>query len=257
MATRLGLGRLKHVEVKQAFCTATLGTTGTTNSGQSDDDRAVGRHHDKTLFIPDVVNLGSENWLDVDPVRVLAKPITVLDKLRSARSLEESSKRIGVWQHRNQSTPRCSTAADQKEKCLGGNAQVERIQCVPHGYPGVIIAAREARVREDLTTLPEESGSWASSSPLRSSSKLARGSSWWPQETSTRAESADSNASTCATLSDPRDARDLEKDRSTDCATPTRRPLVARRSFRRHRMAQGSGCARGAPCSRCLRVRIK
>ena len=48
----------------QAFCTATLGTTGTTNSGQGDDDRAVGRHHDKPLFIPDVANLGSENWLD-------------------------------------------------------------------------------------------------------------------------------------------------------------------------------------------------
>ena len=41
-----------------------LGTTGTTNSGQGDDDRAVGRHHDKTLFIPNTVNLGSENWLD-------------------------------------------------------------------------------------------------------------------------------------------------------------------------------------------------
>ena len=39
-------------------------TTGTTNSGQGDDDRAVGRHHDKTLFISDVVKLGSENWLD-------------------------------------------------------------------------------------------------------------------------------------------------------------------------------------------------
>ena len=49
MATRLGPGRLKHVEIKH-FATATMGTTGTTNSGQSNDDRAVGRHHDKTLF---------------------------------------------------------------------------------------------------------------------------------------------------------------------------------------------------------------
>ena len=48
----------------QAFCTATLGTTGTTKSGQGDYDRAVGRHHDKTLLTPDVVNFGSENWLD-------------------------------------------------------------------------------------------------------------------------------------------------------------------------------------------------
>ena len=59
MATRLGPGRLD-----QALCTAPLGTTGNTKSGRGDYDRAVGRHHDKTLFIPDVVNLGSENWLD-------------------------------------------------------------------------------------------------------------------------------------------------------------------------------------------------
>ena len=63
MATRLGPGRLKHVETKH-FALQTLGTTGTTNSGQGDDDRAVGRHHDKTLFIPDAVNLGSEDWHD-------------------------------------------------------------------------------------------------------------------------------------------------------------------------------------------------
>ena len=43
---------------------------------------------------------------------------------------------------------------------LGGHAQVERTLCIRHGYPGVIIAALVARVREDLTTLPEESGSW-------------------------------------------------------------------------------------------------
>ena len=63
MATRLGPGRLKHVEIKH-FCTATLDTTSATKSGQNDHDRTIGRHHDNTLFIPDVVNLGPEHWLD-------------------------------------------------------------------------------------------------------------------------------------------------------------------------------------------------
>ena len=53
-----------HWHGDQALCTATLGTTGATESGQGDYDRAVGRHHDKTSCIPDVVNLGSENWID-------------------------------------------------------------------------------------------------------------------------------------------------------------------------------------------------
>ena len=43
---------------------------------------------------------------------------------------------------------------------LSGHAQVQRMLRTRHGNPGVIIAALEARVREDLTTLPEESGSW-------------------------------------------------------------------------------------------------
>ena len=63
MATRLGPGRLKHVEIKH-FALQHWVTTGTTNSGQGDYDRAVGRHHDKTFFIPDVDNLCSENCFD-------------------------------------------------------------------------------------------------------------------------------------------------------------------------------------------------
>ena len=55
---------MKHVEIKH-FCSATLGTTGTTLTlDKSNDDRAVGRHHDKTHFIPYVGNFGSENWPD-------------------------------------------------------------------------------------------------------------------------------------------------------------------------------------------------
>ena len=46
----------------QALCTATLGTTGSINSRQGDDDRAVGRHHDKTLFKADFGDTGSEDW---------------------------------------------------------------------------------------------------------------------------------------------------------------------------------------------------
>ena len=46
----------------QALCIATLGTTGTTEFGQGDYDRAVSRHHDKTLFKADFGDIGSENW---------------------------------------------------------------------------------------------------------------------------------------------------------------------------------------------------
>ena len=64
MATRLGPGRLKHVEIKHFALQHWVRQGRTTKSGQGDYDRAVGKHHDKTLFIADVVNLGSENWLD-------------------------------------------------------------------------------------------------------------------------------------------------------------------------------------------------
>ena len=47
-----------------AFCTATLGTTRSTNSRQRDDDRAVSRHHDKTLLNADAGDIGFEDCLD-------------------------------------------------------------------------------------------------------------------------------------------------------------------------------------------------
>ena len=37
---------------------------------------------------------------------------------------------------------------------------MQRTLCIHHAYPVLIIAALETRVREDLTSLPEESGSW-------------------------------------------------------------------------------------------------
>ena len=43
---------------------------------------------------------------------------------------------------------------------LGGHAQVQRMLRTRHECPGVIIAAHETRVREDLMTLPRESWSW-------------------------------------------------------------------------------------------------
>ena len=52
-----------------------------------------------------------------------------------------------------------------------------RILRIRHGYPGVIMAALEARVREDLTTLPEESASWelhAEEYPLQHCGHLRR-----------------------------------------------------------------------------------
>ena len=39
---------------------------------------------------------------------------------------------------------------------LGGHATVQRILRTRHEHPGVIIAAHETRVREDLMTLPGE-----------------------------------------------------------------------------------------------------
>ena len=46
----------------QALRTAALGTTRSTHSRQGDYDRAVGRHHDKTLFKADFGDTGSEDW---------------------------------------------------------------------------------------------------------------------------------------------------------------------------------------------------
>ena len=99
----------------------------------------------------------------LDPAGVLAKSITVLCKLRSARSLEEE---FGVDLGVTTTIPKCTEVFNGSGseldglRQLGGHDEVERILCTRHGYPGVIIAALAARVREDLTTLPEESGSW-------------------------------------------------------------------------------------------------
>ena len=38
---------------------------------QGDYDRTVGKHHETTLLIPDVVNFGSENWLDGHVERII------------------------------------------------------------------------------------------------------------------------------------------------------------------------------------------
>ena len=63
MATRLGLGRLKHVEIKHFALQHTV-RQGRLNLDKVTTTEQAGRHHDKTLCIPDVVNLGSENWID-------------------------------------------------------------------------------------------------------------------------------------------------------------------------------------------------
>ena len=63
MATRLGPGRLKHVEIKH-FALRHWIRQGRLNLAKVTTTEQLADHHDKTLFIPDVVNLGSENWLD-------------------------------------------------------------------------------------------------------------------------------------------------------------------------------------------------
>ena len=103
---------------------------------------------------------------------VLAKSITVLGKIRNARSLEEEFGDPGVTTSKPEYTEVFNGGGSEGEglQQLGDHAQVERTLCIRHEYPGVIIAALEARVREDLTTHPEESGSWerhAEEYPLR------------------------------------------------------------------------------------------
>ena len=90
----------------------------------------------------------------------LAKPTTVLDKPRSGRSLEEEVRvEQGVATTKTEHTEVFNGSGSEGEELqrLGGHTQVERILCIRHAYPGVVIAALEARVQEDLTTLPEES----------------------------------------------------------------------------------------------------
>ena len=98
----------------------------------------------------------------LDPVGVLAKSKTVLDKPRSARSLEEEfGMDPGVATTKPEYTKVFNGGGSEGEglRRLDGHAQVDRILC-RHGHPGETMAALEARVREDRTTLPEESGSW-------------------------------------------------------------------------------------------------
>ena len=75
-----------------------------------------------------------------------------------AHAHSRSSERMRVWQQREWSTLRFSTAADWKRERpqrLGGHTQVERILCIHHADPGLIIAALKTRVQRDLMTLPD------------------------------------------------------------------------------------------------------
>ena len=61
MATRLGLGRLKHVEIKH-FALQHWLRQGRLSLDKVTDDRAVGRHHDKNPIQADFGDIGSEDW---------------------------------------------------------------------------------------------------------------------------------------------------------------------------------------------------
>ena len=61
MATRLGPGRLKHVEIKH-FALQHWVRQGRLTLEKVTYDRAVGRPHDKTLFKADFGDIGSEDW---------------------------------------------------------------------------------------------------------------------------------------------------------------------------------------------------
>ena len=56
MTTRLGLGRLKHVEIKHVALQHWIRQERLTLD-KVNDDRTVGRHHDKTLFTQNVTTL--------------------------------------------------------------------------------------------------------------------------------------------------------------------------------------------------------
>ena len=173
----------------------------------------------------------------------------------------KSSEWIQVWQQRNQRTPRFSTVADQKGKGLRRLGGVEHILRIHHGYPGVIRAALKARVREDLTALSEESGSWerhAEEHPLLwFSPKLARGHRDGHKRPR-RGQNRRIRTSARATLSDPRDARVCSRGQF-GLSDPDARPDVHWFLPKLQQMAQGSGCARDSkeatqeigPCSGC------
>ena len=112
------------------------------------------------------------------------------------------------------------------------------------------MAALEARVREDLTTLPEESGSWehhAEKSPLHHCGHLR--SLRWVSVTVTgdldegRIGGFERQHAILYHIYGMLESA-TKDSYSVRLRSPTGRPLAARRSFSSHRMAQGSGCAR-------------
>ena len=63
MATRLGLGRLKHVEIKHSALQQWV-RQGRLTLDKVTTTEQLADIMTKPQVIPDVVNLGSENWLD-------------------------------------------------------------------------------------------------------------------------------------------------------------------------------------------------
>ena len=63
MATRLGPGRLKHVDIKH-FALQHWVQQGRLTLDKVTATEQVGRHHDKTQLNADVGNIGSEDWPD-------------------------------------------------------------------------------------------------------------------------------------------------------------------------------------------------
>ena len=99
----------------------------------------------------------------LDFVGVLSKSTIVLYKFRSVRSLEGAFRVNQVVATTKTEYAEVLNGGDlggEGLQQLGGFAQVEPILCIYDAHPGLITAALETRVREDLTTLPEESGSW-------------------------------------------------------------------------------------------------
>ena len=130
----------------------------------------------------------------------------------------------------------------------------------------VVIAALEARVREDLTTLPEESGSWERHAEEYPSSPLGHLRSLRGVIVRVTGDLDEGRIGGFerqhATLSDLGDARACSKGQLLGLSDPDARPDVhwfRCRSFSSHRMAQGSGRARDSkvatremgPCSGC------
>ena len=124
MATRLGHGRLKHVEIKH-FALQHWVRQEATKSGQGDCDRAVGRHHDKTLFIPDVVNFGSEIWLD----EMCDRSLNLRIRANGSAMLARLSHQFRWCEELAQRTP------NQKEAAVGNIAAKDKEQLLKNLNP--------------------------------------------------------------------------------------------------------------------------